>query len=46
MDPGEQERGRQGTVKVDGEFVGMSAVLLPADRAALLSSDSFGNLFL
>lgn len=37
---GDSERGWH------GEFVGRSAVLLPGDRVALLSSDSFGNLFL
>lgn len=37
---GDNERGWH------GEFVGRSVVLLPGDRGALLSSDSFGNLFL
>lgn len=36
--------GGQGTAKADGKFVGRSAVLLPVDRMALLSSESFGNL--
>lgn len=35
----------QGTMKADGKVVGRSAMLLPGDRMALLSSESFGNLF-
>lgn len=46
LGPRGPRKGEAGTVRADGKFMGRSASPLPVIRMALLSSDSFGNLFL